>query len=259
MNSYDWKSVETGLNRFLHLSTYPLGIKFLDEQESLPERTRKPSDLGIKVAVCQAATIARRWGWSLGLTCDDIGCVPALMGFGCKSLDSVGPLIEFFMGLSYFETEEAAMKTIEKFKTLGPGSWDKMYISPLSKTALDPEVILIYGDPAQMSRLAQGYIYRYGGVVTSETNLGFSCTNEMIWPLKENRAFLVHPGRGERVVGLCQDHEMAFTIPASQMDGLLKGLEATHKGGTRYPIQSYALFEAIKLPQFQELEKKFKS
>jgi len=258
MGKVDWKDVEKRLNSLLHINTYPLGIRFLGKDEDFPKKTRRPKDFGIKVAVCQAETLSRRWGWAVGLTCDDIGCVPAMLGFGCKSLDGIDPLIDFFMSMSYFETRDAAIKTIERFKTMDMGSWDKMYISPLGRSALDPEVIVIYGDPAQMSRLAQGYIYRYGGVVTSETNLGFSCTNEIIWPLKESRAYLVHPGRGERVVGLCQDHEMAFSMPASQVDGLLAGLEATHRAGTRYPIQSYAMYEAIKLPQFQELENKFK-
>ncbi|MCD6570845.1 MAG: hypothetical protein J7L53_09110 [Deltaproteobacteria bacterium] len=60
------------------------------------------------------------------------------------------------------------------------------------------------------------------------------------------------------MLGIIQDHEMAFSLPASQVDDLIAGFEATHRGGTRYPVQSYLLFEPMQLPQFKKLEKHLK-
>ena len=253
-----WKAKEEQLDRYLRLDTFPLGVKFLKKGDAFPEKTTTPSSMGIKIALCQATSLARRWKWSMGIEKGDINCIPALVGFGWRQPENIDVMLVFLMSMGYFETKEAALKTMEKMPTMEPGRFERLYISPLSRMKLDPDVVVIYGNPAQMMRLAQGYIYKRGGVVTSETNLGFTCANEMIWPLKEGKACFIHPGRGERVLGLTQDHEMAFSLPASQLDDLIVGLEVTHKGGTRYPAQSYLLFQPMQLPQFQELEKHLK-
>jgi uncharacterized protein (DUF169 family) len=194
----------------------------------------------------------------MGIEKDDINCIPALIGFGWRQPENTDVVVDFLMSMGYFETKEDALKTLRKMTIMEPGRFEWLYISPLSRTKLEPDVVVIYGNPAQMMRLAQGYIYKRGGVVTSETTLGFTCASEMIWPFKEGKACLIHPGRGERVLGLTQDHEMAFSLPASEVDDLIVGLEVTHKGGTRYPVQSYLLFQPMQIPQFKELEKYLK-
>jgi hypothetical protein len=35
---------------------------------------------------------------------------------------------------------------------------------------------------------------------------------------------------------MVQDDELAFTIPVSLLDSVIRGLEATHERGIRYPI-----------------------
>jgi len=253
-----WRSKGEQLDRYLRLDTFPLGVNFLKKGDAFPEKTATPSSRGIKIAICQATNIARRWGWAIGVTKDDINCIPALIGFGWREPESPDAIVDYLMSMGYFQTKDAAIKTLQKMIMMEPNRFEKLYISPLATTKLDPDVVVIYGNPAQMMRLAQGYIYKRGGVVASETNLGFTCTNEMIWPLKQGKACFIHPGRGERVIGLTQDYEMAFSLPASQIDDLIAGLEATHKRGSRYPVQSYLLFETMPILQFEELEKRLK-
>lgn len=258
MSQDEWKAREEQLQRYLRLDTFPVGVNFLKKGEAFPEMTTTPASMGIKIAPCQATTIARRWEWAMGVEKDDVNCIPALVGFGWREVDSPRALVDFLMSMGYFETEDGAINTMGKMPIMEPGKFEKLYIAPLSRTKLEPDVVVIYGNPAQMMRLVQGYIYKRGGAVTSETTLGFTCASEMIAPFNQKKACLVHPGRGERVLGLTQDHEMAFALPASQVDDVLAGLETTHKGGTRYPVQSYLLFEPMQLPQFKELEKHLK-
>lgn len=253
-----WRAKGEQLDRYLRIDTFPLGVNFLKKGDAFPEKTATPSSRGIKIAICQATNIARRWGWTIGVTKDDINCIPALIGFGWREPESPDAIVDYLMSMAYFQTKDAAIKTLQKMIMMEPNRFEKLYISPLATTNLDPDVVVIYGNPAQMMRLAQGYIYTRGGVVASETNLGFTCTNEMIWPLKQGKACFIHPGRGERVIGLTQDYEMAFSLPASQIDDLIAGLEATHKRGSRYPVQSYLLFETMPILQFEELEKRLK-
>jgi len=204
-----WKAKGEQLERYLRMDTFPLGVNLLKKGDAFPEKTATPSSMGIKIAVCQATNIARRWGWSIGVTKDDIKCIPALISFGWREPESPDAVIDYLMSMAYFETKDAAIKTLRKMTIMEPNRFEKLYISPLAKTKLDPDVVVIYGNPAQMMRLAQ-------------------------------------------------DHEMAFSLPASQADDLITGLEATHKGGSRYPVQSYLLFETMHILQLEELEKRLK-
>src|SRR5437762_3356117 len=57
---------------------------------------------------------------------------------------------------------------------------------------------------------------------------------------------------GARIFGQTQDHEMAFTIPWSQMEEIIEGLRGTHAGGIRYPITQFMEYEAKMPPWYIE-------
>src|SRR5262249_31049192 len=63
---------------------------------------------------------------------------------------------------------------------------------------------------------------------------------------------VILPCSGDRIFGQTQDHEMAFTIPWSQMEDVIEGLKGTHNGGIRYPITPFLEYEAKLPPQYME-------
>ncbi len=70
-----WRKMGKALRRYVNPGTFPLAIKFLQEAEELPEDARSPGrDLQVKLAHCQAQAIARKYGWTLVLTPEDLGC-----------------------------------------------------------------------------------------------------------------------------------------------------------------------------------------
>ena len=67
----------------LRLKTFPVAVKFLKDKSTFPEKTRQPSMiLGKRVTICQGVTMARTYGWTVGLTKEDLICVPAMIAFG---------------------------------------------------------------------------------------------------------------------------------------------------------------------------------
>lgn len=125
-----WKAKEEQLDRYLRLDTFPLGVKFLKKGDAFPEKTTTPSSMGIKIALCQATNLARRWKWSMGIEKGDINCIPALVGFGWRQLENIDAMLDFLMSMGYFETKEAAKKTMEKMTIMEPGRFERLYISP---------------------------------------------------------------------------------------------------------------------------------
>jgi uncharacterized protein (DUF169 family) len=96
--------------------------------------------------------------------------------------------------------------------------------------------------PAQMIRLTIGYIHNHGRLIRSETGIGLSCLSTLM-PFWKQEPSLIHPGRGERTFAGTDDSEMCFSIPASQLESLVDGLEQTQKKRMRYPIQGYLLYQ----------------
>ncbi len=132
-------------------------------------------------------------------------------------------------------------------------------IFPLEVTPVDPEIVMIYGTPAQMARLAAGYLYHYGELIKAETTgFGLSCLSALK-PHFTGQPALVHPGRGERILAGTDESEMFLTFPANHCELLLDGLLKTQEKGTRYPVQSYMLYQPPTLKAMKNLEGKLAS
>ena len=108
----------------------------------------------------------------------------------------------------------------------------------------EPDVILLYVNPAQLMRLIHGTTQEKGGaIVSSFTGRAASCTEGVVRAFLEGAPQIVVPGNGDRVWASAQDDEMAFALPASRLDSLLRGLERTHERGVRYPVPACLDYE----------------
>ena len=116
--------------------------------------------------------------------------------------------------------------------------------SPLERTRVEPDVVLIYVNPAQMMRLIHGATHHSGKPIESSfSGRAASCTEGTIGAYLDEDAKVVVPGNGDRVWGACQDHEMVMAIHAGKLADLVEGLERTHKRGIRYPIPTYLRYQ----------------
>jgi len=96
---------------------------------------------------------------------------------------------------------------------------------------------MIFCNPAQLMRLVHGATQEAGGSVQSmSSGRAGTCTEGVLQTFKTGEPKVVLPGNGDRVWAMVQDDEMAFTIPANWLDPVIRGLEATHQTGVRYPI-----------------------
>lgn len=258
----DLKLAAETITKYLRVHTHPIALKYVDKEEELPQDVRRPSIMGVKMAFCQINTIVRKWGWSFAVGPKDINCVAGLMSFGWGYLDEdlnkEEELINFRINAGYIKDREAAIKNLEETSSLMDGrkfSAKGLIVSPLDSGIIkNPDIILIYGNPAQIARMIQSMIYSEGHVIESWANMGASCVREMIAPLIENKAGYVIPGRGARQLGMAGDDEMVFTFPAGKLDNFLTGVKETHEKGTRYPINQFLFFE----PRFNKAVEKLR-
>lgn len=235
--------------------SFPLGIKIMREHDSLPEGVIRPGKFGIKISLCQWTNLARRWGWVVAAMAEDINCTPCLAGFGFKELKDKSDFAQFALDMGYFGSLDSATALTDQLNLLRPGEVKGIVAFPLAKAPVKPDLVVIYGTPAQMTRLTYAYNYSYARVIHSVTTFGLSCLSAVLPFWKEEPAF-IHPGRGERTLAGTDDSEMFFSAPVKYLEGLTDGLEKTHRKGLRYPVQGYVLYEPPVTPPMKVLEAK---
>jgi uncharacterized protein (DUF169 family) len=240
-----WANLDERLRRVITPGTFPVAVKFLDREEDIPERAKRPlRDLGVKMAPCQGSAMARRYGWTVAFAREDVGCAIAAHTYGWERVpDAEGP-IHFLTVMNYAADETAAAEVLEGFLTLEMDHDPVVLYSPLERTRVPPDVVLIYVDPAQMMRLIHGITYHTGKPIESSfSGRAASCTEGVLGAYLHQAAKVVVPGNGDRVWAACQDHEMVMAVPGGHLAGLVEGLEKTHQTGIRYPIPSYLRYQ----------------
>lgn len=252
----DLKTIAQNLDQYLRLAAFPLALKMLKNHDPLPEKVRRPQkDLGKRSAICQAVSMARRYGWALALSAEDIPCPIGNVAMGFM------PPIDYYRegtlceGL-YTKDKAAGARSEEAVDKFPLGLYQTLLMAPVNRAAFAPDLFLIYGNSAQVLRLVQAALYHEGGKLTSSFRGRADCSEIIVTTLLENKPQVILPCTGDRIFGQTQDHEMAFAFPAAWADKLMEGLEATHKAGTRYPIPCYLQYEAVFPPTYQELQNK---
>ncbi|MCX5873525.1 MAG: DUF169 domain-containing protein [Deltaproteobacteria bacterium] len=239
----------------LRLRTQPIAVKFLENAE-FPDKTRRPSQvLGKRITICQGVTMARVYGWPVGLGREDLICVPAMIAFGfTPASDQKSVMRKLLCNVTLSKDMDTAKIESDSMFTLAKNPDKGIYLAPLTRTALEPDTIVIYGNPAQMMRLIQAWVYMKGSRITGNFGGKIECTEYLIGPYKENEARIAIPGNGDRIFSMTQDDEMAFTLPGGGLETLVEGLKNAGKAlGARYPITFYQNFQPEFPKHYKEL------
>jgi uncharacterized protein (DUF169 family) len=141
--------------------------------------------------------------------------------------------------MNYAENEGAAngiFKAMSEFK-LAKGQYEGVVFSPLDRGRIEPDLIMLFCNSAQLMRLVHGATQQVGtSLVSVFSGRSGTCTEGVLQTIKANEPKVVLPGNGDRVWAMVTDEEMLFTIPTGKLDTLINALEATHRSGVRYPI-----------------------
>lgn len=246
MEAMDYITVEEKLRNMLRLRTLPVAAKFLSDPAAFPEKTRQPSiALKKRITICQGVTMARMYGWTVGLTKADLICVPAMIMFGFTSAeDQPATLARLFCDVGFAPAPEMARKETATMHHVANNAYPAILLQPLSQARLEPDVVLLYGNPAQIMRLAQGYAYATGARVAGNFGGKVECDEYLLAPLQTGAARIAVPGMGDRIFSMTQDDEMVFALPGAMLASLVAGLqEAGKQIGARYPVPFYQNFQ----------------
>jgi uncharacterized protein (DUF169 family) len=251
----DAATLNRHLEQYLRVATFPVGVRSLGPGEPLPPKARRPvKDLGVKVAICQAVGFARRHGWTLAFSGDDLSCPIAKAVFGFAPRNAYYTSGKLAEGM-YASCADAAARFEDALPKYGEGEYAAVVVGPLGRIGFEPDTVVVYGNSAQVLRLVNASLHARGGSFRAEVSGRGDCADIIIKGKQSGEPQLILPCYGDRIFGQTADDEMAFTFPFARAEEVVKGLEGTHAGGIRYPIPSYLRYQAEFPRSYQELER----
>ncbi|MEJ5293048.1 MAG: DUF169 domain-containing protein [Candidatus Methanosuratincola sp.] len=237
------------LYRYLKPKSHIIGIKFFnrkEEMEGLGKGFRRPRK---KLTICQILNTARLYGWSWMVFAEDAECILGSVSLGLVDEDETIKSGEIFLKLGYVSDREFARKfseAIPKLKEMKAG----FIAGPLESLELEPDLVLIYGNAAQMLRAINGAVYATKERLTFGTvgDVGV-CGDGIAEAYNTQKPQVVIACYGERRFGHTSDDELLMVVPFRYVVSMAEGLEKTHNAGIRYPIPVAATIAELGIPE----------
>ena len=243
----DWEQPIRRMERLMRLKSFPVAFKMLEDKKALAEipfvrRVKTKSTL------CQMINLVRNFDWTVGADADDF------MSMVCSSIIGLSDTPDYmkdgtFRSIVWTKSRADAEKYEAAIPRLPIGKYEAVALAPLVYNPFDPDIILIYANPAQMILLINALQFEDYEVMQFFCVGESSCSDVIARCYRDNKPSLSIPCYGERRYGHAQDDELVMALPASMFDKALRGLEALYRRGIRYPI-SYAGAEVDVNPAF---------
>jgi uncharacterized protein (DUF169 family) len=249
------KQLNKEIETHVRPDTFPLAIRVLRPGEEVPGKAKRPlRDLQVQLSICQGITLSRRYGWAIAMDEEDLSCPIAKAVFHFEEPISFYTEGNLAHGM-YAETLACAQLTEEavpKFKKEESGT---IVVSPLNRATFEPDVVVVYGNSAQVMRMVAASLFKTGGAIASEFSARADCAEIIIRTMQTDRPQVILPCYGDRVFGQTHDHEMAFSFPYRMAEDVIAGFAGTHKGGVRYPIPTFLQYHAKYPATYEKLNK----
>ena len=230
----DWKKLIRRMEGLMRLKSFPVAFKMLGKKEELDKIPfmRRPRN---KVSLCQLITLVRNFDWTVGADLDD------LMSPMCASILGLSDTPETykdgtFRSIVWVKTREDGKKYEESIPRLPLGQYEAVVMAPLVYQPFEPDIVLIYANPAQMMLLINSLQFEDYAVMQFFCVGESSCSDAIARCYLTGKPSLTIPCYGERRYGHAQDEDLVMAIPTGMMEKALEGMEALYRRGIRYPI-----------------------
>jgi uncharacterized protein (DUF169 family) len=229
----------------LHLATYPVAIKYYKDKGEIPRNVTRPHVMGRKMSICQTFAMARKFNQSYAISAEDNFCTPSSVGHGWVPITKE-EFIESQVRQKWHKDEQAEKRRAEKiymsnYKGLIDLGYRGLIASPLPKTLVIPDTILIFGNGAQITHIIHALNYEHKkkyAVRSSFEGFGESCGKGGLVPFITRKAQIVIPGSGDRAFGGIQDYEIGIGMPGEHIFYVLENLFKTGgPQGLGFPVR----------------------
>ncbi len=230
----DWERIVRGMERFLRLKSFPVAFRMLEDKADLPA-VPFLRRLDKKVTLCQLVTLVRTFDWTVGAQVSDFvsPACPSILGLtDVPELNRDGT----FRSIVWVKNRADARKYEASIPRLPLGKYEAVVLAPLVYNPFEPDIVLIYANPAQMMLLINSLQFEDYEVMQFFCVGESSCSDAIARCYLTGKPSLTIPCYGERRYGHAQDEDLVMALPAGLMEKALQGMEALYRRGVRYPI-----------------------
>ncbi|MFH0957622.1 MAG: dephospho-CoA kinase [Pseudomonadota bacterium] len=232
--SQDWEKPIRRMELLLRLKSFPVAFKLLEDEaqiDSIPFVRR----IKHKSTLCQLINLVRNFDWTVGADLDDF--VSAM----CPSIIGLTDIPEFmkdgtFRSIVWTKNRADGKKYENSVPRIPTGKYKALVMAPIVYNPFDPDIVLIYANPAQMILLINSLQFEDYEVLEFFCVGESSCSDAIARCYLTGKPSLTIPCYGERRYGHAQDDELVMAVPANLIEKSLRGLEALYRRGVRYPI-----------------------
>ncbi len=230
----DWTKLIRRMEQLLRLKSFPVAFKMLEDKaqlEGIPFMRRPES----KVTLCQMITQVRNFDWTVGAELKDFifPACPAVIGLcDVPEVNRDGT----FRNIVWVQTKEDARRYEAAIPRLPLDKYQAVAMAPLVYNPFEPDIVLIYANPAQMIVLINALQFQDYEVMQFYCVGESSCADAIARCYNDDRPSLTIPCYGERRYGHAQDEDLVMALPRRVMEKALAGLETLYRKGVRYPI-----------------------
>ena len=230
----DWEKLIRRMELLMRLKSFPVAFKMLKKREDL-KKIPFMRMTEHKTTLCQLITLVRNFDWTVGAELDDFisPVCPSILG-----LTDIPEVYKdgTFRSVVWVKTREDAKKYEASIPRLPLGKYEAVAMAPLAYNPFDPDIVLIYANPAQMILLINSLQFEDYEVMQFYCVGESSCSDAIARCYLTGKPSLTIPCYGERRYGHAQDEDLVMAIPAGMMEKALQGMEALYRRGIRYPI-----------------------
>ncbi len=199
----------------LRLRTNPLAIKMLEDERQIPEEAERPlKDQGYHLDLCQAFARSRWEGRTIAMLKEDMWCFEPVVGYGLAEAPE-----EFEEGKNRYPasamTAEAGKIGARVFPRLEVGKYIGVASAPLNKCTFEPDLFVVYCDPAQLTQILIAKNAIDGKDVDCKMSGHDACVYAVVPILQQNQCMVASPCRGDRRNAMTQNNELIFSSPLS--------------------------------------------
>ena len=231
---HDWEKIIRRMELLMRLKSFPVAFKMLEKKDEL-KRIPFMRRAEHKITLCQLITLVRNFDWTVGAELDDF------MNPGCPSILGLTDTPDIykdgtFRSIVWVKTKEDGKKYEASIPRLPLGQYEAVVMAPLVYNPFEPDIVLIYANPAQMMLLINSLQFEDYEVMQFFCVGESSCSDAIARCYLSGKPSLTIPCYGERRYGHAQDEDLVMAIPAGMMEKALRGMETLYRRGIRYPI-----------------------
>jgi uncharacterized protein (DUF169 family) len=217
-----WAEKSESIKSSLKLRSEPIAFRRLEDAAELEDMEGVIRWTAGSV-FCQIPFMARVGKLTVAVTGED------KLNYRCKRIHGLIPSREsdvdaecVQLSRTWFPSPEEAMKQQKDYPVVPPGH--AIVAAPLDKATFEPDMLMIFGNPAQIMMLLCGMQkVRYRYYATGKTSVAIPCY-------------------GERAMGQVADDEIVVALPPGELDRAIEGLAILAKVGFGYPVSNIGGF-----------------